>query len=296
MITIFCTPKNFEGIFEVIQKNAIRSWRNLSSEIEIILFGDSLGTKEVAKEVDAIYLPDVKCSRNGVPLLSDLFYQANINASYDILAFINSDIILPKQFVETIRKVGNEFSNFLSIGHRWDLDVNRLINFDRKDNVDSFWETSEINSKKHSPAAIDYFVFRKGSLKKLPDFVIGRPGYDNWLIWYARRKFISVIDISNEVKPIHQNHHFNFHNLKNDPRIIDRNEIPIEEDGLHNRKLHGQNVLNILDANYIIINGITIKKKSKEYVYRNLGKLPIIFPELSLPLQLYKKIYRIFLY
>ena len=47
---------------------------------------------------------------------------------------------------------------------------------------------SEIKSKKGSPAAIDYFVFRKNSLKNIPDFVVGRPGYDNWLIWYARRK------------------------------------------------------------------------------------------------------------
>ena len=50
-----------------------------------------------------------------------------------------------------------------------------------------------------------FFVFKKNSLKIIPDFVIGRPGYDNWLIWYARRKLISVIDISNDVKPIHQN-------------------------------------------------------------------------------------------
>ena len=39
MITIFCTPKNFEGIFDIIQKNALRSWRNLSDDLEIIIFG-----------------------------------------------------------------------------------------------------------------------------------------------------------------------------------------------------------------------------------------------------------------
>ena len=56
--------------------------------------------------------------------------------------------------------------------------------------------------------------------------MIGRPGYDNWLIWYARRNFIPVIDLSKEVSVIHQNHHFNFHNLKNDPKVYQ------EEDGL----------------------------------------------------------------
>ena len=42
MITIFCTPKNFEGIFDIVQKNAIRSWRYLSDDLEIIIFGKSI--------------------------------------------------------------------------------------------------------------------------------------------------------------------------------------------------------------------------------------------------------------
>jgi len=295
MITIFGTPKNFEGIFNVIQKNAIQSWRHLSPKIEIIIFGDSMGAREIAKEVKAMHVPDVRCTKNGVPLLSDLFSKANQLSSFDILTFINSDIILPNNFLSSVLKVNNKATNFLAIGHRWNLDVNKIINFKKIEIENSFREESKISSKKESPAAIDYFVFKKGKFNKLPDFAIGRPGYDNWLIWYARRNFIPVIDLSNDLKVIHQNHHFKFHNLKNDPKITDRNKIPLEEDGLNNRKLHGQNVLNILDANYSMINGVIIKKKSKEYLYRNLGKLPIIFPEISLPLRIYKKLYRKFL-
>ena len=59
----FLYPKNFEGIFDIIQKNAIRSWRHLSNDIEIIIFGDSKGAKEISDEVEGIYYPDVKCSK-----------------------------------------------------------------------------------------------------------------------------------------------------------------------------------------------------------------------------------------
>ena len=38
------------------------------------------------------------------------------------------------------------------------------------------------------------------------------------------------------------------------------------------------------------------KKKSKEYIYRNLGKLAIIFPEFSFFLNIYAKLYRMILY
>jgi len=296
MITIFGTPKNFEGIFKIIQINAIRSWRSLSKDVEIIIFGKSEGAQKIANEVSAIYYPNIKCSKNGVPLLSDLFYKANKIASFDILLFINSDILLPKTFIYSIRNVKDKFSNFLLVGHRWELKVENLINFNEAAAVSLFWEMSEMKSKKASPAAIDYFGFRKNSLKKIPDFVVGRPGYDNWLIWYARRNFMPVVDISEEVKVIHQSHHYNFHNLKNNPKIFDRNKIPIEEDGKKNMKLHGDRVLNLLDADFSILNGRIEKNTSKEYVYRNLGKLSIIFPEFSFFLNIYAKLYRMLLY
>ena len=296
MITVFCTPKNFEGIFNTIQTNAIRSWRYLSEDVEIIIFGKSEGAQKIANEVSAIYFPDVKCSKNGVPLLSDLFNKANKIASFDILLFINSDILLPKRFLDSIKNIKDKFSKFLLVGHRWNLKVENLINFDEVSTASSFWEMSEIKSKKCSPAAIDYFVFRKNSLKKIPDFVVGRPGYDNWLIWYARRNFIPVVDISEEIIVIHQSHHYNFHNLKNNPKIFDRNKIPIEEDGKKNMELHGDKVLNLLDADFSIVNGRIEKKTSKDYVYRNLGKLSIIFPEFSLFLNIYAKLYRMLFY
>jgi len=296
MITIFCTPKNFEGIFNIIQINAIRSWRNLSKDVEIIIFGKSEGAQKIANVVSGIYYPNVKCSKNGVPLLSDLFYKANKIASFDILLFINSDILLPKSFIPLIKNIKDKFSKFLLVGHRWDLNVKKIINFNESTTASLFWEISKIKSKKSSPAAIDYFVFRKNSLKNIPDFVIGRPGYDNWLIWYARRNFIPVVDISEEVRVIHQSHHYNFHNLKNDPKIFDRNKIPLEEDGKSNMNLHGDKVLNLLDADFSIMNGRIAKKKSKEYIYRNLGKLAIIFPEFSFFLNIYAKLYRMILY
>ena len=50
MLTIFTIPKCFRGHISVIQRNAIRSWRMLRPECEIILFGDEEGMKEVAEE------------------------------------------------------------------------------------------------------------------------------------------------------------------------------------------------------------------------------------------------------
>ena len=111
MITIFSTPKNFNGKFKTIQLNAIRSWRNLSSDIQIIILGNSKGCKEMANEINADYIPNVKCSPQGTPLLSDLFFQAKKNANYNTLTFINADIILPNNFLSSIENLIRKLIN-----------------------------------------------------------------------------------------------------------------------------------------------------------------------------------------
>ena len=56
--------------------------------------------------------------------------------------------------------------------------------------------------------AEDYFIFTKGTLswKDIPDIVIGRPGYDNYLVNYAyyRQNEISLIDTTNAILAVHQ--------------------------------------------------------------------------------------------
>tara|TARA_B100001173_G_C15985161_1_gene546405 strand:+ start:832 stop:1476 length:645 start_codon:yes stop_codon:yes gene_type:complete len=206
--------------------------------------------------------------------------------------FINADIILPINFLDIINPLYKKLRRFLMVGHRWDMEVDYFINFNNESKIKSFWKNAQNNSKKHACTGIDYFIFRKETFKNLPDFAIGRPGYDNWLLWHARRRMLQLIDASSEIHAIHQNHHFNFHNLLNNPKIKDRNNILEEEDGIRNRTIIGKNHLNLLDTNYFISDGIVKRKKSMDYVNRNLGKLSVIFPEFSLLFKIYKKIYR----
>ncbi len=212
--------------------------------------------------------------------------QADKIASNDLLMFINADIILPINFLDSVHPLLKKRRRFLMVGHRWDMDVKHFINFNDKNYLKSFWESAQNKSIKHACTGIDYFIYKKNTFKNLPDFAIGRPGYDNWLLWYSRRHMLQVIDATSEIQAIHQNHHFRFHNLNRDPKVI------LESDGIKNKNLMGKNHLNLLDTNYFISNGIIKKKKSMDYVNRNLGKLSVIFPEFSLLFKIYKKIYR----
>ena len=288
MITIFTTTKDFIGEFDIIQKNALKSWRALSEDIEIILIGESIGGQEVAKNIDGKYLTKVKMSHENTPTIGGLFEIAEANGKYDILCYVNADIILPESILNVIEVLKKNKKRFLAVGHRWDLDINESIDFKRSNDTEKFWSYAKNKSIKHAPTGIDYFIFRKNTFKNIPPLTIGRPGWDNWLLWKTRRMRVPLIDLSDRIFAIHQNHSYNFKGFES------KNDVLSSNDSSLNLQVIGENTLNLLDANYKINNGKIKKNNDPAFINRNLGKLPIIFPELSSILTLYKKIYRRF--
>lgn len=286
MITIFSTPKDFSGEFDLIQKNALSSWRNISDEIEIIILGRSKGAKAAAMAIDALYIPDIPLSDQGTPTIPGLFKFSENNGMHNVFCFLNSDIILPPDFFSSIQTVHSHFGKFLAIGFRYNIDVQSTIDFSIKSKSQEFFIRAEQKAVKESSSAIDLFCFSKGLFKNIPEFAVGRPGFDNWLIWKARRTFTPVIDITNDAKIYHQNHSYNFRGFQSHSDILNSKEAKI------NNKLIGSNSLTLNDANWFLLKGKVIKKRDNEFVQRNLWKRSIIFHEFSFFLILYKRIYR----
>lgn len=206
MLTIFSTPKPFAGHNAIIQLNAIGSWLKLRPRCEIILFGDDKGTREVARELGIIHVPDIACNEHGTPLLSDMFRRASEMASNPSLCYVNADIILLSDFLPAIGSIDR--NPFLAIGQRWDLNVTEPLKFAKQD-----WEISlrrhlAISGKLHAVTGIDYFVYPRELYRDIPPFAIGRGAWDNWLIYHARRQGIPVIDATQVITIIHQNHDY----------------------------------------------------------------------------------------
>jgi hypothetical protein len=53
---------------------------------------------------------------------------------------------------------------------------------------------------------VDYFVFAKGMYDDMPRLIVGYCFWDNWMIWEALSYKIPVIDNTDSVVAIHQNH------------------------------------------------------------------------------------------
>ncbi|HET9915034.1 MAG TPA: hypothetical protein VFQ13_24300, partial [Anaerolineales bacterium] len=180
---------------------------------------------EAARELGVKYIPDVKCNANGTPLISSMFQLAREHSNSDLLCIINADMLLMPDFVEAAmeckslllqkrqqvspRRHGDAAGpqNFVLLSQRWDLDVTRPIEFTEG------WEnrlSSMVHrqGRLHRPAGSDFFLFPKSCYRDVPDFAIGRAGWDNWMIYKARKEKWTVIDCTPSVMIVHQNHDY----------------------------------------------------------------------------------------
>ncbi len=206
MLTIFSVPKPFVGHINIIQRNAIKSWTLLTPRPEILLIGDEHGTAEIAEEFGAIHIPEVGRNSHGTPLISSIFELAHKNSSTDLMCYVNCDIVFLDNFVEHVEKI--DFPAFLMVGQRTNLDVSGPLDFD-----DSKWRQSLHNQalpfgQRGGFAAIDYFVFTRGLYNSIPEFAVGRIGWDNWLLWKTKSMGVPIIDATNAITAIHQNHSY----------------------------------------------------------------------------------------
>jgi hypothetical protein len=245
MLTIFAIPKPFQGHIGVIQRNAIRSWLELRQACEIILLGDDEGTAEVAKELKVQHVPKVERNEQGTPLVNSVFFEAQAVATYPLLCYVNADIVLMSDFLPAVQAVCNEIGQALMVGRRWDVEIKERLEFTIG------WEkrlknTMLIRGKRQVPSAIDYFVFTKGLFGEIPPFAIGRPKWDNWMLYRARSKNIAIVDLSRRVEVVHQNHDYSHH--------PDGDRVWESQEARKNKDLAGgqMHLHTILDAQYYL--------------------------------------------
>lgn len=207
MLTIFTIPKAFEGHSGTIQWNALRSWTLLAPRCEVVLCGDDPGVAEAAAAFGVRHLPEIACTDYGTPLLDDAFAKVAAVAAYPTLCYVNADIILLDDLLDAVRRV--RFPEFLLVGRRRNVDIDHRWDFDADDGHDRLVRFVAETGELAPPDAIDYFVFTpNGRLENLPPFAVGRPGWDNWFIFNARQAGTPVVDATEVVTAVHQNHDY----------------------------------------------------------------------------------------
>ena len=195
----------------MIQRNALRSWTLLDADVEVILFGDDAGAAETARELGLRHEPEVARNRFGTKRLDAMFRRAQEIARHELLCYCNCDILLKQDFCVALARVHGAHRRFLMVGRRWDTDIAEPLDF-----ADAEWER-RAEALAHERGAqqpgwsIDYFAFPRGLYAEMPALVIGRVWWDHWLVWKAREQGAEVVDASEAVTAIHQNHGYGYH-------------------------------------------------------------------------------------
>jgi hypothetical protein len=208
LLTIFTAPKPFEDPhITLIQRNAIRSWTLLGPEVEVILMGKDFGVAEAAAEFGVAHLPDVACNEKGVTYIGDMFRLARQTSDSPLLMVINADIILFPDMLQAARSAHQQIDEFVLAGQRYDLDVNEPLDFS------DGWEQrlrAEVAARGtlHTPTGSDYFLFSRQVYQDVPNFTIGRAGWDNWMIYHGVTQPWRFLDATPSVTIVHQNHDY----------------------------------------------------------------------------------------
>ncbi len=269
LLTLFSAPKPFiNPHIALIQRNAIGSWLSLGDAVEVYLVGDEPGIAEVASELGVRQLAPVARNPQGTPLVSSIFTLARQASASPLLAYVNADILLLPDFPVAAQNVSRQMERFLLIGQRWDLDVAEPLEFM------SGWELRLLEQVRqrgrlHPPAGSDYFIFPRSLFTDMPDFAIGRAGWDNWMIYYARQHGWPVVDGTPSIRVVHQSHDYS-HLPGNRPHYD-------HPESQQNQALAGGagNLFMVLDSDYQLVDGEV--RRPRLTLPRLLRRIEVLF-------------------
>jgi hypothetical protein len=200
VLTIFSVPKAFVGEIATRQFRAARSWSALDGRV--LLVGDDDGIAETAARLGLEHVDGLLKSDVGSPRLDSAFSRIRQFAPVGLECFVNSDIVLTQDLLAAVEAV-RAFPRFLLVGQSRDLAIADA----ELDDPGRLRQRALREGRLRGPTAIDWFVFPSGLFDPLPPFVVGRAGFDNWMIWKARQ-LGPVIDATEAVVAIHQPHDY----------------------------------------------------------------------------------------
>lgn len=192
--------------------------------------------KEVFGEetIDVVRLmPNAKSGPHGTILLGSAMRE--VEQQYpegDVYALINADILLDPLTSLGLHKIASTYTAYFVVGRRRSVSIPLQDRFSYRMEKTSVavgqpedgsvdvslpgWSMAPVFAASHVDRqdAEDFFFWSKGffasgnNIEEVPDFHIGRPAYDNWLVHHAIHSWRPVVDGTELIPAYHQAHSY----------------------------------------------------------------------------------------
>ena len=188
-----------------LNNRTLQNWRSLHG-INVIVFSNCSKVKLISEQAGWTVLPVIR-EAAACPVLPDMFLTAQQKFRSTYYGYANGDLLFSDGLLKTLEKIFCEFDNdkqILIVGRR--TNVNSSLLNDINSQLGEAVEKYAIRyGERFQPDALDYFI--TNTLFPWQTFLplaVGRRGYDNWVLAYARLNNFTVIDASDSVTCLHQ--------------------------------------------------------------------------------------------
>lgn len=189
-----------------VHNNTLRLWTMWLPDIIPVLFTNETDLGKRAISLGWKVLPITHYSCGKVPVLKTMFLESQKHFDSLLYGFANSDILFDGTLKENLQKM---LSFDMLIKDKPCLITGRRVNVNFRSNLIVQDEHHLHNlTKKGSLSRVwgeDYFITSKHfPWNVVPNMVIGRVAFDNYLVMVGRQEKVRLIDTTNTLTAIHQ--------------------------------------------------------------------------------------------
>ena len=188
----------------ICHNNTVKNWNLLKPFVQPILFTNENDLSTQVAAMGWTVLPVSKTGR-GVPVLKNMYLDTIKVFNSTFYAYANGDILFTDTLIITLLTVLtsnlNKSKPLMMVGRRTNMD--NVTAFEARDQL-TITKAAEVRGTLFSPWGEDYFITMKNyPWKDIPDVIVGRRAYDNWLVLDARKRGY-VIDATETILAVHQ--------------------------------------------------------------------------------------------
>ena len=205
ILTLFTTWSSGERDKDHLHQNTIINWGAFQPKINMVLFTNDTDDSVYATERGWTVFPVTHHYAGGAPVLRTMFQKVMESFNSTFYGFANGDILFSSNILDTLATIKTKFGYkkpILLTGRRYNIDHVTVKEAASLPNIHSAAKT---RGKLFDIYAEDYFITSKSfPWYTVPDLVIGRPAYDNWLVAHARCLDAVVVDTTDTITAVHQ--------------------------------------------------------------------------------------------